>query len=167
MCLCISNIVHHFSGPNMYVSLLKRPSHHGRTSTDRACRFRGRRGAKGWAPQRSGGANPENVGARRVGCSKFRSLSPSPFAIFILFFSLEVFSWNCGRDSRPQGAQTRNLGGFWGLESRPQFHEKTPRERRKNEHCGVRGEKKSENLGGPAEGGLGESGLEEGGGVSS
>ena len=38
-----------------------------------------------------------------------------------------------------------------GLEPRPQFHEKDPRERRKNEICDGRG-KKSEILGGQGEG---------------
>ena len=42
----------------------------------------------------------------------------------------------------------------------PKFHEKTPREGRKSENGGER-EKKSEILGGPAEGGLAEGGLGE------
>ena len=71
----------------------------------------GRRGAQRVGAPKEWVANAENVGARRVGCSKCRSLFPSPFAMFILFFSLEVFSWNCGRDSRPQGAQTRTSAG--------------------------------------------------------
>ena len=32
---------------------------------------------------------------------KFRPFFPSPAANFIIFFSLGVFSWNCGHDSRP------------------------------------------------------------------
>ena len=44
-----------------------------------------------------------------------------------------------------------------GLSKTPtKFHERTPRERKKNENCGGRREKKSEILGGPAEGGPGE-----------
>ena len=42
----------------------------------------------------------------------------------------------------------RALWVVHGLESRPQFHEKTPRERQeKNEHCGSREKTKSENSG--------------------
>ena len=39
-----------------------------------------------------------------------------------------------------------------GLEPRPQFHEKTPRDGRKNDICGARGQEKSEILSGLAEG---------------
>ena len=58
------------------------------------------------------------------------------------------FKTICERSSEPKRAQW--LGH--GLEPRPQFHERTPREKKKNENGGGRGEKKREILGPPSSG---------------
>ena len=45
-----------------------------------------------------------------------------------------------------------HISGFRPSKTPTKFHERTPRERKKNANCGGRSEKKSEILGGPAEG---------------
>ena len=76
-------------------------------------------------PRGVGGPNPQKVGARRMGVPE---------------------RWG------PPRAQMCAFQGPGFRKTPPKFHERTPRERRKNENCCGRG-KKSENLGRPAAGG--------------
>ena len=77
------------------------------------------------------------MGVRRAGNEGWRAQN---FALFA-----------AGVSHDSPRAQTCTFHGP-GASKTPQFHERTPRERRKNENCGGESEKKSEILGGPAEG---------------
>ena len=138
---------------------------------------------KGWGPKPR-----KRVGARRVGGPTFRaffSFSRSHFHSFFLsleifssvffylsgcllvsfflswgvfsclfFLSVVVFSWNFGGVLVGRDRPTKTP---------PKFHEKIPRERKKERKWRREKKKKRENLGGPAEGGPAEGGPAEGG----
>ena len=53
-----------------------------------------------------------------------------------------------------------HISGFRPSKTPPEFNEKTPRETQKERNGGGKGKKKSEILGGPAEGGLAEGGVQ-------
>ena len=125
------------------------------------------------------------VGPRRVGGPKFSRFFfrfPPPILLFLsLTVCLPVVFWWClkrrGRQMctfgvlgllcevpaapKPPGFHTTQSPNvhIWGSRSSktpPKFNEKTPRETEKERNGGGRGGKKSEMLGGPAEGGLAE-----------
>ena len=79
-------------------------------------------GAMRWGPEGRGGAQNQKTrgleggdqkggGARRVGAQNFAFFFVyCPAANVFLFFSPWVFSWNCGRDSRPWTTSCARLG---------------------------------------------------------
>ena len=90
-------------------------------------------GSEGWCPE---GVGPEGVGARFVGPKTV--VGPN----FALFFPSCV-SAGASHDSPRAQAHFRAPT----FKTPTKFHEKTPREGRKNESCGGRGKKKARNFG--------------------
>ena len=66
---------------------------------------------KGWAPQRSGSPTQKTWGPEGWGAPNVALFFPLLSQCSFFSFLWRVFSWNCGRDSRPQGAQTRTSAG--------------------------------------------------------